>query len=115
QVAAPAQLAGAQHLRGVALPGVLVAVKAREAPHQKDGQADVGIDVKQEVVQCKGHGGLLGVQRAAPAGGWRRVMWMGWALPGAAWPWLLQPPKAAGSSQLASSGSSAGSGAAGVS
>ena len=51
QVAAPAQLAFAQQLRGIAFPGVLVAVEAGQAAHEKHGQADVGIHAEEEVVQ----------------------------------------------------------------
>jgi hypothetical protein len=51
QVAAPAQLRLAQQLRAVALPGVLVAVEAGQAAHEEHGEADVRIDVEDEVVE----------------------------------------------------------------
>jgi hypothetical protein len=49
----PSAAAGAQQLRGVALPGVLVAVKAHQAAQQKDGQANVGIDAEEEGCQAR--------------------------------------------------------------
>ncbi len=51
QVAAPAQRAGAQHLRRVALPRVLVAVEADQAAEQEHRQADVRIDAEHKAVQ----------------------------------------------------------------
>ena len=51
QIAAQAQLAGAQQLRGVALPGVLVAVKADQAADQKYAEADIRVVTEQEIVE----------------------------------------------------------------
>ena len=58
QVATPAQLAHAQHLRGITLPGVLIAVEADQAADEEYGQADVRINPENEVVN--------GVHLAAP-------------------------------------------------
>ena len=55
-----------QHLRRVALPRVLVAVEAHQAPHEKDRQADIGIDSEQELIEV-GH-------RSAPLS---RLAWAG--------------------------------------
>ncbi|MNL74266.1 hypothetical protein D3C87_1998780 [compost metagenome] len=51
QVTTPAQLALAEQLGRIAFPGVLVAVESGEAAHEEHGQADVGIDAEEEVVQ----------------------------------------------------------------
>ena len=55
QVAAPPQRPGAQHLRRVALPRVLVAVESGEAAHQEHGQAHVRIDDESEIVEIGTH------------------------------------------------------------
>ena len=96
QVAAPAQLAGAQQLRRIALPGVLVAVEARQAAHQEDGQADVRVDVEEEVVQVV-HEGVHARGSVAAVGGRLRLrtIWIGCGWPGRAWPAVEQPSKAA--------------------
>src|SRR5690606_2123731 len=88
QVAAPAQQPGAQHLRRVAFPGVLVAVKAQQAAEQKHRQTDVGVDPKKKTMQ--------GGHCCAPweESAWRAdlgTMWMGWAWSGRAWPLDEQP------------------------
>ena len=101
QVAAPAQLAGFEQLRGIALPGVLVAVEADQAAEQEDREADVGIDAEDEVVDVA-HDHPPG---AAPCAAFL-TMWTGCGWPGLAWPSVEQPPKATGSSQLSSSGGS---------
>ena len=54
QVRSPAQLPGAQQLRRVALPRVLVAVEAHQAADEEDRQGDIGIDSEQELVEV-GH------------------------------------------------------------
>jgi hypothetical protein len=58
KIAAPAQRARAQHLRGIALPGVLTLVEAYEAPEDEHREADIGIHLKQESVQGT-HGAIL--------------------------------------------------------
>ena len=79
-VAAVLELAGAQQLRGVALPRVLVAVEADQAAQQEHGQADIGVVTEEEVVEVV-HGHLLAsghvqaVARSALRDG--RTMWMG--------------------------------------
>jgi hypothetical protein len=52
QVASQAQLARFEQLRRVALPGVLVSVEPNQTTQQKDGKAYVGIQAKQEIVEC---------------------------------------------------------------
>ena len=54
EVRAPAQLPGAEQLRRIALPRVLIAVEAQQAAREEHGQRDVGIDAEQEHVE-KGH------------------------------------------------------------
>ena len=104
QVAAPAQLALAQQLRRIAFPGVLVAVEARQAAHQEHRQADVRVDVEEEVVQR--------VHACAPWEGWGDFLtiWIGCGWPGLAWPSVEQPPNTSGSTQLSSSDGSGASG-----
>ena len=89
QVAAPAQQAGAQQLRRVALPGVLVAVEADQAAEQEHRQADVRIDLEQKAVRASAHARTPWLGRAC---GWR-TMWMGCGWPGRAWPLDEQPSK----------------------
>ena len=48
QVAAPAQRAGAKHLRRIAFPRVLITIEAGEAAHQEHRHADVRIDGEEE-------------------------------------------------------------------
>ena len=96
RVAAPAQLPGAQQLRAVALPRVLVAVETGQAAHQEERQADVGVDGEGDGVEVfmpmLPAGWTPGARRRAP-------IWIGCGWRGLAWPWVEQPPKAAGSSQ----------------
>ena len=81
QVRAPPQLAGAQQLRRIALPRVLVAVEAQQAAREEHGQRDVRIDAEQELIEGlhriapwlrqarprhEAHDGRLRLARAAP-------------------------------------------------
>jgi outer membrane murein-binding lipoprotein Lpp len=54
QVGARPQGTGGQHLAGLAAPGVLVAVEARQAAQQEDGPANVRVDAKDELM-CEAH------------------------------------------------------------
>ncbi len=67
QVAAPPQRPGAQHLRRVALPRVLVAVEPGEAAHQEHGEAHVRIDDEGEIVEIGAHGWTLTLAAGAAA------------------------------------------------
>src|SRR6185312_537582 len=57
EVGAEAQPAPMQHLRGIALPGVGLAVEADEAAEQQDREGDIGIDAEEELVESgfEGH------------------------------------------------------------
>ena len=106
QVATPAQLRLAQQLRAVALPGVLVTVEARQAAHEEHREADVRIDVEDKVVEGV-HADAPGAMELAVRP-WGRTIWMGCGCPGRAWPWVEQPSKAMGSSQVSSKSGSGG-------
>jgi hypothetical protein len=62
QVGTPAQLARTQHLAGTRAPGILLAIEAHEAADQEHAEADVGIDLEEEL-------GEIGVHRALPFNG----------------------------------------------
>ena len=107
QVAAPAQRAGAKHLRRVALPCVLVAIEARQAAHEEHRQTDVRIDGEKEIVQIgqeRGSWGRSRMARCALIPSLGRMTWIGCAWPGLAWPLAEQPSNTGGSAQLSSSG-----------
>jgi hypothetical protein len=50
EVAAEAQLLALQELRGVGLPGVLLAIEADEAAEEKHAERDVGVDAEEELL-----------------------------------------------------------------
>src|SRR5688500_10814883 len=95
QVAAPAQQSGAQELRRIALPAVLVLVEADQAAHHEHGQADVGIDLEEKAVDRAHLAGSLALILLTMRTGWRFC------------PATEQPSKAGGSAQLSSSAGSA--------
>src|SRR5574343_1341676 len=51
QIAPETQLAAAQQLRRIGLPGVLIAVITDQATQQEDRQCHIRVDVEQEIIQ----------------------------------------------------------------
>src|SRR5262245_30772075 len=69
QIGTELKLPLAQHLRGIALPRVRLAIEPDEAPDQQDDEAYIGVNSEQERVQVvRGlHGSFLSVSnRSAP-------------------------------------------------
>src|SRR3546814_16081662 len=58
QIAAPPQGATLQQLAGVAFPRVLIAFEANQAAQQKNGQGDVWIHAKDELMYLARHDSL---------------------------------------------------------
>src|SRR6185503_5976641 len=66
KIAPPAQGAGAQHLRRIALPRVLIAIEACQAAHEEDRETDVRINDEKEGVEVGQDGVHFASCRAAP-------------------------------------------------
>src|SRR6185503_19936322 len=107
QVAAPAKRTGAQHLRRIAFPRVLVAVEARQAAHQEDHRAAIRVGAEEEDVQVVFEGGHATAPGLALFWSMRRTSRTGCGWPGAACPLVEHPSNTGGSAQLSSSVSSA--------